>query len=930
MTVVIARLIARITSDRRFGVMLAMLALTAYAVMIVLHIGTYAAGSDASGYMNHARLLASGNLHPRPRVLSGLTPDGQHSTLFVPLGFVPSIDGNGMVPTYPSGVPLMVATAAQFVGWERAGDVVLCVHSLLGLLLVYSLGRTMGLSPRGSVLGAVILAASPLYINYSIQMMSDLPALVWTLGAVLAAWHSRERAQWALVAGAAAAGAVLIRPTNVLIFAPIAVALGLSPRRWILLTVGGLPGAIFFCFHSHSLYGRLFTTGYGNFTSSFGPEWVGVTWWHYALWLPALFTPVVLLAGGLPWLARTEPRKAALLGTWALVFAAFYSAYVCTHETWWYLRFLLPALPPLVVGGLLVARQAGVGRRWPLVQNRVFAIALIAIIANSALWNKRLPSFDIGRDNKVYQIAAAWLNANLPDNAVILSMQMSGTLYYYTDFTFLRWDSCDAENRPGILAALRDGRRPLYAALYQFETETALHERMPGRWTLIATGGSEPEIWRYEPDEAAAPLAVTPSRIQEIPTPVWRLPIDQSPPIRRAYLLCNLIAWLALAILLWQLIPGNDWRAWLARGGVLFSAGAIASIRFALTDLITLALLAGAMLALERRRYGWSTCLLGVAVIGRNATLLALPAVATPPWLSRSNLLRVLAVLGLITVSTTAVYWRLGLFGQFYSHVAWPFGSFMGKWADCFAAIFQGRGLGLAWIGFVAIIGITVQAVFFLRRWSIDEPWWRFGIAYAGLMCLLDDTMWRGAAAGATRLLLPLTLAFNVVARRCRVSPAWLLAGNLAVAAGFSSLFFPSDPPWDMAAIRAAGFGQLSAHDANWYDIQQSARHTWSWSRGSAGLNVEAWPHSLEQVGVAFSLRSLTPRTVVIRQGVQVLWAGAVNRDYTRAAFSCHLSDGRAFLDLSTDTPAVAEESDPYGRRFAFAIYDPLLALRDH
>jgi hypothetical protein len=954
---------------RRTGVLLATLAFAAYAMLLARHVGTYAAGSDASGYMNHARLLAAGNLHATPRVLSGLTPEEQRSMLFSPLGFVPAPDGNGLVPTYPAGLPLLIAAAAPIFGWEHAGDAVICAHALLGLLLVYAFGRTLGLSRRGAVLGTTIIAASPLYLNYSVQMMSDVPAFVWTLGAVLAAWRSRERATWALAAGAATALAVLIRPTNALIFAPIAVALGLSPRRWLLLAAGGVPGGIFFCFHNLSLYGHVFATGYGNFAASFSPGWIDVTWWHYACWLPVLFTPVVLLAAGLPWLARTEPHKAALLAVWALVFPAFYSAYDCTHQTWWYLRFILPAVPPLVIGGLLVARQLALsvianqprgrdgppgrpfcsarpavapyqvepaagrrstGRRWSLQRTRVFVFALIVIIANSALWNKRLMALNMGRDNEIYPAAAVWLKANLPGNAVILSMQMSGTLTYYTGFTFLRWDFCNADNRPHVLAALRNGHRPFYAALFPFEVEAALHEHMPGRWTRVACLPSELEVWRCESDDTAAGTAAVSPLLHETAAFAWLLPIDQPRAIKHAYLIFNGIAWLVLAALLWRLIPGNDWSDWLARGGILFSTGAIASIRFALTDLIALALLAGSMLALERRRIGWAGSLLGAAGIARGAALFALPALGEKPWLSRPNLRRCLPVLALVAVSTTVVFWHLGWSGPSNNFFAWPFGSFLDKWLNSFADIFQGQSLGMAWIGFVALISLTVQAAFFVLRWPADERWWRLGIAYVVLMCFLDDAMWRGAAGGATRLLLPLTLAFNVFARRSRASPAWLLAGNLAVATGFSSLFLPPDPPLDMAPIRAAGFAQLSDPDANWHEVEQSARHTWSWSRRSARLNIETWPHGEEPLVVSFALRSLTPRTVVIRQGEQVLWSGAINRDYTRATFPCRIANGHGFLDLATDSPAAAENSAPHARVVAFAIYDPFLALSEH
>ena len=913
---------------RRPGVLLVALALAAYTVVLVRHVEACAAGSDASGYSNHARLLAAGRLHGTPRPVSSFTPEDQRSMLFIPLGFVPAPDGNGMVPTYPAGLPLLVAAAAPLVGWKHAGDVVLCVHALLGVLLTCALGRAMGLSRRGAVLGAAIVAASPLYLNYSIQLMSDLPALVWTMAAVLAAWRSRERALWALAAGAAAAVAVLIRPTNALVFAPVAIALGLSPRRWLLLIAGGLPGAVFFGLDNLSLYGHVFATGYGNFSGSFDHRWIGVTAWHYALWLPVFFSPVVLLVPGLPWLARTEPCKAALLGVWALVFAAFYSTYDCTHQTWWYLRFLLPAVPPLVVGGLLVARMTGIGRRWPLLQTRVFAFAMAVILANSIFWTGKLWALNSGHDGDIYPVASAWLQANLPGDAVIVSMQMSGALSYYTGFTFLRWDFCDADKLSRILAAMRDSHRPFYAALFSFETAKAF-QRLPGRWTQIATVRTQLEVWRYDFDDAPPPPKATPRRFDEAPAFVWRLPIDQAPSRRRAWLLANGIAWVVLAGLLWRLIPGNDWRDWVARAGILLSAGAIGSLRFALTDLIGLAVLAGALLAMERRRHGWAVALLGAAGAGRASTLFALPAFSTTPWFSRSNLRRWLPVSALAAVSTAAVWWRLGSVGPLDNPVTWPLRSFLDGWMTGVTSLLQGQGLGLAWFGLAVLFSVTVQAACFLRQRREADPWWRLGLGYLVLLCFLDDAMWRGAAGGATRLLLPLTLAFNVLARRTRAAPAWLLAGNLAVVAGLPSLCFPPDSPDDMAPVRAAGFAQLSGAGSDWIEGGRTPRHIRSWSRGTARLAIEAWPHGAETLVANFSLQSPNPRTVIIRQDGRELWRGAVGAGFTPVQVSCRLAGGRAWLDLATDSPAVPEGAGPDAPPRAFAIFDPVLAAAE-
>jgi hypothetical protein len=187
-----------------------------------------------------------------------------------------------------------------------------------------------------------------------------------------------------------------------------------------------------------------------------------------------------------------------------------------------------------------------------------------------------------------------------------------------------------------------------------------------------------------------------------------------------------------------------------------------------------------------------------------------------------------------------------------------------------------------------------------------------------------------GAAGGATRLLLPLTLAFNILARRIHASLAWLLAGNLAIVAGFFSLFLPPEAPSDMAAIRTAGFAQLTSPDNGWYQVETSARHTWAWSRGSARLDVDAWPRGANRLVISVSLRSLSPRTVVIRQGGQVMWTGTVDREYNRVTFPCSLTDGHALLDLQTDIPGVVEGSAPDKRTLAFAILDPLLSESNH
>jgi hypothetical protein len=176
---------------------------------------------------------------------------------------------------------------------------------------------------------------------------------------------------------------------------------------------------------------------------------------------------------------------------------------------------------------------------------------------------------------------------------------------------------------------------------------------------------------------------------------------------------------------------------------------------------------------------------------------------------------------------------------------------------------------------------------------------------------------------------MPLALAFNIFVRRCRAPTLWLVAGNLTVLAGILGMFYSPDLRQDMAAIRAAGFAQLSGPMSQWNEADRTLRHAKLWSRGSADLNVETWPRSSQSLLVDFSLYSLAPRSVNISQDGQELWRGEVGPIYTHAQFLCRLSDGSAHLRMATDAAAVPEGPGLGTRSLAFAVCDPILAVQD-
>ena len=77
---------------------------------------------------------------------------------------------------------------------------------------------------------------------------------------------------------------------------------------------------------------------------------------------------------------------------------------------------------------------------------------------------------------------------------------------------------------------------------------------------------------------------------------------------------------------------------------------------------------------------------------------------------------------------------------------------------------------------------MTAQALYLVIRRRFRSPWWRVAIGYVALMLVLDRVLWDPATGAITRVMLPMTVGFNVILaeeRRSLVFWAWFAAGNI-------------------------------------------------------------------------------------------------------------------------------------------------------
>jgi len=485
---------------RRALVLVSLLVFVALGVALWLRFAPSASGADSSGYLNSAKLFAAGKLEAPIRQLPEIAPYTT-SIYAVPLGFWPSPRPGRMVPTYPPGLPLQYAAVGPWLGWELGPTFVSVALALAAVWLCYQCAREIGLDAGLAIACAAALALSPLFLFLAQQTLSDVPAATWCLAAVWAALRAdRQRSVgWAAFCGVALGIAVLVRPTSVLLL-PCLVILLANWRLLLAAGVGGLPVALWLGYYQHHLYGSAFRSGYGDIWFIMRLKWVGPSLQLYAEWLPVLFPAVLLVLPFGALFAWSSRRRVILaLAAWWLAIGGFYAFYQVTHEVWWCLRFILPGIPALLLGGTLGLDVLLQQLRSSWRERSRLAATLALIVWAVVCWSlKPMPKEGLQQGQMDFRDAALWLRARAPADSVVICMTASGTIFYYTDLTLVRWDQINRETSREFTAALRRTGRPVYALLEKDELPDVFDQRMKDRWEALTQFGHI-GIWQLAP-----------------------------------------------------------------------------------------------------------------------------------------------------------------------------------------------------------------------------------------------------------------------------------------------------------------------------------------------------------------------------------------------------------------------------------------------
>jgi hypothetical protein len=195
------------------------------------------------------------------------------------------------------------------------------------------------------------------------------------------------------------------------------------------------------------LYGHPLASGHGTFNELFALGNVAPNLRDYSVRLVRGEAGVLALAVGLLASAAASRARPASVPVWGpvrlllLTGALLLLCYLPygVFPDWSYLRFLLPAFPLAFVA--VAAGAVNAAARLPSTVRGIALLAVVTVVcATNVVAARREQAFNLRWYESRYRTAGRYLEASLPDRAVIVTSQHSASAHYYTGRTIVRWD----------------------------------------------------------------------------------------------------------------------------------------------------------------------------------------------------------------------------------------------------------------------------------------------------------------------------------------------------------------------------------------------------------------------------------------------------------------------------------------------------------
>ena len=322
----------------------------------------------------------------------------------------------------------------------------------LVVIACWQLTRDLSGSKYAATVAALLVTFSPVFVIYSGQVMTDVPALLLTTVALIV--HLRglqQRRVWLVIAGAALLGAGVNLRETVGFYGPWLVCAPFvcgwrANRRGLLLVV--LSCAVFVIFAgSGFVYWFLSDPSYRaawhgwresmRVESAVHPVRIQNVWPWLLFFLAT--SPLVLLTLPMAFLSEWRRRKLSpilLLAAIGLLANLLLLLNYSTTIGWRYLSTGLPALAPLCANYLFrsMTRRLGTERRAFIAS--AAAIALIGVSFGVFLWPLRSATMNVRAASKVYDRKLM----KVPRDAVMISGAQTVAVIYWRGIGAGEWD----------------------------------------------------------------------------------------------------------------------------------------------------------------------------------------------------------------------------------------------------------------------------------------------------------------------------------------------------------------------------------------------------------------------------------------------------------------------------------------------------------
>jgi hypothetical protein len=410
----------------------------------------------------------------------------------------------------------------------------------------------------------------------------------------------------------------------------------------------------------------------------------------------------------------------------------------------------------------------------------------------------------------------------------------------------------------------------------------------------------------------------------------WILGLGRPAWVVQAHALLNVLCWFVLAWTLLRWFPPTHWENFLRWGAMMLSHGLCMSVRHSLVDGPSLLLVALALRWLEDGRRGAGAVTLAFAGLGKETNLLAAAGLDFE-WRNPRTWWRPVAIA--LVVAAPLLGWMSYIRAKFgpaedpgLGNFTAPFVGYAEKLRAAWTGATGPDSSSLHWATFAVVIALAAQTLFLLTRWRPADRWWRVGVAFAVMMIFLSTPVWEGFPGAATRVLLPMTLAFNVLMPRGIRWLPWLLIGNLTVTA----TVFEFSPPHEFYVIRGDPTLRSAVHiipTGGWHGPEHHVEQHWRWSRGRAELHVRNdGTESLLMTVRGQAVSAGTLRALRVTVGEKLLWGDTVGLGPAEMRFGLPLPPGETMLVFTTDQPAQKVGTDP--RDLAFQVANLEIVLQ--